>query len=166
MKKLVILSFLLLLMQLPTIVNAEKCDLDKISINSISVENKSDSVEEINKATVSGKNININLSMSELGANIKYKLVVKNESNAAYQISKDSLNINSDFIDYILESEDNSYIVKANSSKTIYLIIEYKNEVPDDIFEYGIYNDKKNMTFNLSTGETREYSNTSKNKTQ
>ena len=116
-----LLPILLFLMFIPLYVNAETCDTDKITISSITVENKSDNVEELEKATASGKNINLNLSMSEVGDNIEYKFVVKNDSNEDYELDKTSLNLNSDYINYLFETEDNSNVVKANSSKTVTL---------------------------------------------
>ena len=116
-----ILPILLFLMFIPYIVNAETCDTDKITIKNIAIESKSDNVEELSQATASGKNINLNLSMSEVGDNIEYKFVVKNDSNKDYELDKTSLNLNSDYINYLFETEDNSNVVKANSSKTVTL---------------------------------------------
>ena len=152
MKRLILL-ILILIMFLPIYVNAETCDTDKISISSISLKEKSDNVEELNEATANGNNIILNLSMSEVGDNIKYKIAVKNDSNKDYELDKNSFNISSNYIEYILESDDNSNIVKANSSKTVYLKVEYKNQVPEDSFESGTYNDNKTMTVNLLTGD-------------
>ena len=162
MKKL-ILPILLFMMFIPFIVNAETCDTDKISISSITVAEKSDNVEELDEATASGKNLNLNLSMSEVGDNIEYKIVVKNDSNEDYELDKNSFNISSDYIAYTLESDDNSNIVKANSSKTVYLKVEYKTEVPEDAFESGTYYDNKTVTVNLSTGDTINVPDTLKN---
>lgn len=152
MKK-ILLSLLLIAMFIPFVVNAKTCDTDKISISSISLKEKSDNVEELNEATTNGNNIILDLSMSEVGDNIKYKIAVKNDSNEDYELDKNSFNISSNYIDYILESDDNSNIVKANSSKTVYLKLEYKNQVPEDSFESGTYNDNKTMTVNLSTDD-------------
>lgn len=149
-----IFTIIILILVIPYIVNAETCDTNKISISSIEIENQSDDVEELSKGTASDKNINLNLSMSEVGDNIKYKIVVKNDSNEDYELGKNSLNINSDYIDYTLESENNNYIVNANSSKTLYLKIEYKNKVPEDKFETGSFVDNKTIILDLSSGDT------------
>lgn len=162
MKKL-LFSIILFMMFMPMFVNAETCDTDKISISSITVESKTDSVEELDEATANGKSINLNLSMSNVGDNIEYKIVVKNDSNEDYELDKNSLNISSDFIKYTLESEDDTNIVKANSSKVVYLKVNYANEVPDDAFESGTYNDNKSITLNLSTGDTINVPDTLKN---
>ena len=151
------LSFiiLLILMVIPFYVNAETCDTNKVSISSITTNEKSDNVEELQEATANGRNINLNLSMSEVGDNIEYKIIVKNDSSEDYALDKNSFNISSDYIDYTLESEDNSNIVKANSSKTIYLKVEYKNEVPEEAFESGTFNENKTMIVQLSNDDTK-----------
>ena len=148
-----ILPVLLFLMFIPFYVNAETCDTDKITISSITMENKSDNVEELEAATVSGKNINLNLFMSNVGDTIKYKITIKNDSNEDYLFDKNSFNIESDYINYSLESSNNSNIVKKKSSKTMYLNIQYRNEVPSELLESGSYNDNKNMKVILSTGD-------------
>lgn len=146
MKKVFLVILLLLF---PVVVNAEECDSTKIKIDSITFDEGSNSVSEINDADAEGKNINLNLSMSEVGDNIKYKIILKNESSEDYEIDKNDFKISSEYIDYSFESEDNSNIIKANSSKTIYLKVEYKNEVPDDLLESGSYNDSRTMKVNL-----------------
>ena len=158
-----ILPILLFLMFIPLYVNAETCDTDKITIENITIESKSDNVEELDEATASGKNINLNLSMSEVGDNIEYKIVVKNDSNEDYELDKNSFNISSDYIKYTIESEDDTSLFKANSSKVVYLKVNYANEVPDDAFESGTYNDNKTITLNLYTGDTISVMDTLKN---
>ena len=149
MKKYLLLFFLFV-MFIPFMVNAETCENDKITISSITVDNKSDNVEELSEATSSNKNINLNLSMYEVGDYIEYKFVVKNDSKEDYELDKNNLNINSDYISYSFETDDNSSIVKANSSKNVTLRIEYKTKVQEDKFENGYYNDNKAMKIQLS----------------
>ena len=158
-----ILPILLFLMFIPLYVNAETCDTDKITIDNITIENKSNNVEEIEEATANGKNINLNLSMSEVGDSIEYKFIVKNDSNEDYELDKNSFNLSSDYIEYTLDTEDDTNIVKANSSKVVSLKVNYANELPDDAFESGTYNDNKSMTLNLSTGDIINVPDTLKN---
>ena len=162
MKKFILL-ILLFLMFMPFIVNAETCDTDKITVENITIESKSDNVEELDEATANGKNINLNLSMSEVGDNIEYKFVVKNNSNEDYELDKTSLNISSDYINYSFETEDNFNVVKANSSKNVTLRVVYKNEVSEDKFESGSYTDSKTVTVQLSNGNTINVPDTFKN---
>ena len=158
-----ILSLILIVLFIPFYVVAETCDTDKLSISSITVEEKSSNVEEIDEASANGKNINLNLSMSDVGDSIKYKVIVKNDSNEDYELNKSSFNIKSDYIDYFLDSADDSNIVKANTSKIVYLKIQYKNEVPDELFESGAYNDNKSITVQLSNDNNANDQNTIKN---
>lgn len=164
MKKIkLILPILILALFMPFMVNAETCDINKITIDSITLEEKSDNVIELEEASANGKNINLNLSVSEVGDNIKYKITVKNDSNEDYELDNNIFNVSSDYIDYTLESEDDSNIIKANSSKIIYLKAEYKNQVQEDKFESGTFNDNKTMTVSLSTKNTINVPNTLKN---
>lgn len=162
MKK-IILSILLFVLFIPFFVNAETCDLDKISISSITIEEKSDNVEELDEATANRKNINLNLSMSDVGDTIVYKIIVKNDSDEDYQFDKNSISINSDYIDYSMESDDDYTIIKANETKEIYLRVEYNNEVPEEKFSNGAFNENKEMVVNLSTGNTISVPDTLKN---
>ena len=146
--------FFILFLLIPFFVKAEVCDVDKISINSIEVEEKSNNTQELEKASVKGRSINFNLGMFEVGDMLRYKIVVNNDSNNDYELDENSFKIESDYIDYSFESEDNSNIVKANSSKTIHLKIEYKNEVPSEAFESGVYSADKKMLVNLSSNNS------------
>ena len=142
---------LLIVLFIPLLVNAEACDNDKVSISSITIENKSDNVEEINDANVQGKNVSLNLNMSNVGDNIKYRIIVKNDSNKDYLLNKNSIKVSSNYIDYNIESSDNSNIVKAKTAKAFYLNVLYKNGVPDNLFENGSINDNVTMKLNLSS---------------
>ena len=102
-------------------VKANTCNPDKLSIESISTLEKSDNTEEIEETSLEDKNIKLNLSMSDVGDNIKYKLIIKNDSNEDYKLDEKSLNIESGYMNYIFETEDEDNIIKANSSKVVYL---------------------------------------------
>ena len=83
---------------IPLLVNAETCNNDKVTISTITVDDKSNNVEEINNATTSNNNININLNMSNVGDNIKYKFIVNNDSNDDYYLNKNSIKVSKHFI--------------------------------------------------------------------
>ena len=136
---------------IPLFVNAETCDNDKVSISSITVENKSGNMEEINEADVEGKDVNLNLNMSNVGDNIKYRIIIKNDSNDDYLLNKNSIKVSSNYIDYNIESSDNNNVVKAKTAKAFYLNVLYKNQVPDNVFENGSINDNITMKLNLSS---------------
>lgn len=150
MKKYILLIFLFMIF-FPFYVNAEICDNDKITIRSITIENKSDNVEIIEDATATGKMISLKMNMEEVGDGIQYKLIVRNDSNADYELNKNSILTDSSYINYSLSFDDNSNIIKANSSKIVYLKVEYANEVPEDLFNNNSFSENKTVKINLSS---------------
>ena len=142
-----ILALLLFLLFIPIMVLAE--DSDKISVSSIIIEEKTNNVLEIDDPSAS----NISLSMEEVGDKIKYKITIKNDSDDDYEFDKDSFNISSDYIDYVFELEDDSYIISAKSSKILYLTVKYINQIPDNIFSNGVYNDNVSISLTLISKE-------------
>ena len=152
---------ILLVLFIPVIVNAETCDTSKVYIDSISVDGTT-TVEELSPAIVEDKTINLNLGMNDVGDNIKYKINIKNDSNEDYEIDNNSINLNSEYINYSIESNDNSNIVKAKNNKTMYLNVQYKKEIPDDAYTRGVFNDNLTMKMNLSTKDELLNPNTGK----
>ncbi len=141
MKKL--LLFLLLIV--PVFVTAKTCDNSQIYISSITADNQE---LEVKPATTNDKTANINLKMTNLGDTIKYKIIIENKSNDDYDLDN-SINIKSNYIDYSIKSEDNSKTIKAKTSKTLILKVEYKKQIPENLFNNGKYNVNKNISFNI-----------------
>lgn len=140
----------LLILIIPFMVNAATCDTDKITINSIKlVDDGNDNVTENSDPVAAGKEIKVDISMSNVGDNAIYKLIVKNDSDEDFEFDKNSINIDSQYIDYSFDI-DGTNIIKANSSKEIYLNINYKKEVPDSAFEDGIFLNEQTMNVDLS----------------
>ena len=151
MKK--VLYFLIaIIFFIPVMVNAAECDISKVYIDSISVDKATGNVEELEDATAKDKKVNLNLRMSTKDDEILYKVVLKNDSEDDYEINKNSIKLNSDYIEYSLESNNNN-IVKAKSSRTIYLRVKYKTEVDPSKFVNGIYQDDITMRVNLRTDD-------------
>ena len=151
--KKVIFLILLFFVFLPFIVKAESCDLSKISIDSVTIKDKTDNVMEIEEPSIEGNNLKVDLKMFEVNDSIEYKLLLKNDSSEDYELDDKSFNTNSEYIKYTLNTDDNNLIVKSGESKEVYLKIQYKNEVPRTVFSDGKYNDNKNIVLNLSNSE-------------
>ena len=155
MKKIIyFIMFILLVFIFTPNVYAAACDTDKITISSIDLEQLDGTAIENEDPEAEGKDIAIDLSMGTVGDYAKYKIVVKNDSEDDFEFNKTSLNINTDYIDYEFEAEDNSTIVKAHSTKTLYLRVNYKNEVPVNKFTNGVFDDSQVMDVNLSANDT------------
>ncbi len=151
MKKIRLIISVIMLLLIPFVVKAETCNGDDISISSITMEEKSRNVIELDEATADGKNINVNLSMTGVGDNIKYKVEVNNESKDDYELDENSFNLNSDYIDYTIEPDDGNTTVKAGEVKGAVLTIQYSNKVPYTEFNGGSYNIGDTMLLNLSS---------------
>ena len=150
-----IILFLLLLFT-PFVVFAETCDYN-ISIDSIELITKSNGVKELQKASTNGMNINLYLSMNDVGDNAKYEIVIKNSSNSDYELDNANIGINDKYINYVIALNDGSNVIKAKSSKSGTLIVTYKKQVPDNKFDSGTYNAGKTIYYssgikNPSTG--------------
>ena len=151
--KKLILPVILFLMLMPFMVNAETCDLDKITIDSVTIKEKTDNVTEVEQPIIEGKKIKVNLKVMEVNDSIEYKITIKNDSNEDYELGKNSLNVNSDYIEYTLKTADDGLIVKSGETKDVYLKVQYKNEVPDNEFSDGKFNDNKSFVLNLSNDQ-------------
>lgn len=144
------LIIFILFMSLPIMISAEVCENDNIVLKSISLNNKTDYVEEITPATTKKDEINLDIKMFETGDFIEYNLRVKNTSNDTFYLEKSFINIESDYIDYTLSYKDDSNLMKANTEKEVLLKIFYKNEVPKEKFALDKYSDKLSFKIDLS----------------
>ena len=142
---------------IPLIINAETCDNDKITLELLANETHYEgNVTVKSDPVINGKNINVDLVMFDQGDAVGYVFDIINNSNEDYEIDKNSFNINSDYINYSLNLEDNSTIVKAGTRQRASLIVEYANPVPTDTLLAGPVTDNKTITVNLSAGQDIE----------
>ena len=122
--------FLLLLLIVPFIVKADS----GLIIEKIEYDSKTDLAEVVEEPTFEENKINLNVRFYNLNDYIKYKITLKNDTDKDYEISSEV-----DLTEYItigfepLDSNDN--LLKSNSTKTVYFIIKYANEVPLEEFE-------------------------------
>lgn len=140
----------LLIFGIPFISLAKTCDVDKVFINSISVSNKSENVIEIENAQANKKQVDINLNMKEKNDFIEYKIEVKNESDEDFYFDKNLIIDHSKYIDYKLSSDDNSYIVKGNSSEKMTIKVYLKEDVAQADYSDGVYSEDNIFVINIS----------------
>lgn len=150
MKKLFLLLILLLL---PIGVFAKTCDTSKIQITSVKEINKSNDVTELQDATFKDKTIGVNLSFVNVKDYIEYRVVVKNASDEDYELDKNSVDLNLEYMNYSLKAEDNSNIIKKGEEKTLLLRIQYNTPVDPEKYVDGKYQENKNLGLNLSNRE-------------
>ena len=152
LKKL-LLIFVISIMFIPFVVNAETCENDKISIESIEISSISENVVEKNEPVINGMGVKLDLEMSEVDDSIEYEMTIKNDSSSDYKLDKNSLNIESDYIDYTFETKDKTNIVKAKTSSEAVLTIQYRNEVPEELLEDGSFTDNKIFSIGMNDGK-------------
>ncbi len=137
--------------QKPTTTQAANtnCNDNQITIQSVTMQSKNGEAVETAQPTIQGKKINLNVTMSNVGDYIKYNIVIRNDSEEDYEFG--NLGSSSNYITYSYDFSDNSNIVKAGTTKTVSLKVEYKNEVPVTAFVNGAFEDDKELEINLST---------------
>ena len=141
MKKIVLVMIILLF---PSIVLAkDTCNNNDIKIEEITIEEKEGYTEELTPVSIENNKINLNLEMYNVGESITYKIKVKNNSNNDYYFTKDSFNLNTEYLEY--EILNDNEVIKSTEEKEIELKITYKEKIPEDS-----YNENNMMSITLS----------------
>ena len=142
MKK--ILLVILFLLLFPSMVLAkDTCNNNDIIIEEINVEEKGGYTEELIPVNIDNNKINLNLEMYSVGESITYKIKIRNNSNSDYYFTKDSFNLNTNYLEYSLLND--SEVIKRNEEKEIELKIIYKKQISEDEF-----NENNRMSITLS----------------
>ncbi|MBR6133766.1 MAG: hypothetical protein IKQ29_03500 [Bacilli bacterium] len=148
MKK--ILMFIILL--LPFYVYAEdSCNQNDIQIESITLDSTQGNIEQTTEPSTDNNQINLGLKANVIDDNAVYKVVIKNTSNQDYVFDQSSLS--TDYLNYDITYEDNSDIVKAGESKTIYLKVHYATKPATENLTNGTVTTQPKVTFNLQKEE-------------
>ena len=148
-----LLIMLTLIILFPLFVKAESCNEKDITIDSIEVLQKSKSVEEVTPAESDGKNVAFNLQMENLYDQIKYKIVLKNNSEEEYVLDEKTLELKSDYFDYDLELEDEDNVIESNDKKVVYYTIKYDTPVDFDSNNNGFYTEDNAMVLSVSLNQ-------------
>ena len=142
MKK-ILLGILFLLLFPSMVLAKDTCNSNDITTEEITIEEKEGYTEELTTISIDNNKINLNLEMYNVGESITYKIKIKNNSNNEYYFTKDSFNLNTDYIEYSLLND--SEVIKSNEEKEIELKITYKKQIPEDEF-----NENNMMSITLS----------------
>ena len=158
--KKIILLLVSFIMILPTVLFAqettETCNDDLITINSITVDSKDDSVVEKTPASINGKEINLDLKMDTVGSKITYALSISNGTQEDYA-APEFASTGGDYIDYSFTAGAASNIIPAGTTKTLYLVVTYENPVPDAAFTGGTFQNDENLVIDLTTDIDEPY---------
>ena len=147
MKKTLLLLGIGLFFLFPFLVQAK----EDVSIVDASVLEKSEHAVELEKITYDQLSLSFKLSFQEVNDYIRYKVIVQNNSNKDYEIKKETDGFqNSEFFLYQFDFEGDSSVVKAHTSKTLYLTARYMKEIDSSLYEDGKFVEKNQMKINLA----------------
>ena len=148
MKKVLYLLFAMVLSLMFVPVHAATEDIE---ITSIDLVDHGGIAREVNHATAEGLSINFDVKFYNKDDFVKYKVVIKNTSKDSYELS-DQTNFNkSDYIEYKFEFENDNKVVDPGSEKVMYIVITYKNAVPENLLlEDGGFQEDNAMKINLN----------------
>ena len=141
-KKLLIIILLLI----PFIVLAENKDVE---IKSIELVDKSEDVEELEKATFKDLKLNFSLKFTTKDDYAKYKIVLVNNSDKDYEIDNTSTFNEKKFIKYDYEVDNKDKILKSKDELTVNVIITYIKELEDSDFVDGFYKETNSVSLEL-----------------
>ena len=123
---------------------------NNVSIESISLVEKSDDLIELSKPTTNGMNLGFNLSFLNIGDKAKYEIIISNNSNKDYYINNETRFNKSNYISYTYEFNEKVYKIEKNSKLKMYITIEYTSILPPQKLVNGMYTEDNAMSIDLS----------------
>ena len=147
MKKTLLFLGIGLFFLFPFLVHAK----DDVRIVEAGVLEKSEHATEVEEISYQQLTLSFKLSFQEVNDYIRYKVVVQNDSNKDYEIRSDTDGFqNSDYFLYQFDFDGDSNVVKAHSSRTMYLMARYMQEIDSSLYEDGKFVERKQMKINLA----------------
>ncbi len=140
MKK--ILFILISLLFIP-VVYAES----SIEIQSIEMDSKSDDAIELSKPSFEDLDMNLDVSLKKVGDYVKYKVIIKNNSDINYELKNTKTFAERDFVKYTYESKKTK--LSANDTLEILVTIEYSKEVAPGSYIQDKYSDSNEAIIEL-----------------
>jgi len=141
MKK--VLSFLFLLF-VPFMVHAAEVEIKSI----IELEKIGD-VQVNHEPSFKGMKIDFDLAFTNVGDAVKYKVVVKNNSDEDLEIEKDAQYGANKYIKYEAEFKEGTNVIKAGKEAEIVITASYDKEIPVEEFDNGVYNERGTVAINF-----------------
>lgn len=124
-------------------------DNNSIQIETISINKKNGSVEEVSKPLINNQKLSFNLIMYNVGDYVEYNVRLKNNSKENYYINEDTIVEKSNNIKYKIDYDDTN-ILKPNNSKTIRIKIIYNKAYDKKMFKSGKYHSNTSSILNIS----------------
>ena len=142
------IKYLLLpILLVPFLVLAETKNVEIKSISNYV--DKSDAAEELEKPNIEGLKLGFKLKFTKQDDFIKYKFIIKNNTDKDYEIDNSSTFNEKKFIRYDYEVENNAKVLKANEELSITVTITYVKALDDSEFENGVFTETNQVSFEL-----------------
>ena len=140
--------FAIIVLLFPFLIFAEDlCKEEDIIIESIELKEENGNAKALSYSKNNNNTLNLNTKMNVIGDSITYKVLIKNTSSSDYSFDKNQ--ITTDYLIYDVSYEDNSSIIKAGTTKSIYLTVQYNNKPKEEILSNGTTNRTNDISFNL-----------------
>ena len=124
-----------------------------VSITKIEEVEKKGEVTVLADPTFEGLNISYNLAFNSVGDTITYKATLHNGDTEDYRIENGTAFSKSGYITYTFNFSDNSDIIKANTTKDMFVTIKYNKAVPAALLANGEYEEENNMDVILTNSK-------------
>ena len=138
---------LITLLLVPFIVLAETKNVEIKSISNYV--DKSDAAEELEKPNIEGLKLGFKLKFTKQDDFIKYKFIIKNNTDKDYEIDNSSTFNEKKFIRYDYEVENNAKVLKANEELSITVTITYVKALDDSEFDNGVFTETNQVSLEL-----------------
>ena len=113
----------------------------EIEVDNIEIYDKSNYVTENNEPELDSFDINYDLRFEDFEQYIIYKITLSNTSDNDFNYD---LNFDNTQMNYTIINDDNNYI-QANSTKNIFVKINYQEEIDESLYEEELYNTYENL---------------------
>lgn len=125
-----------------------------VLISKIELVEKGDNVEIKNEPTFDSLEIHFSFRFKEVEDFVKYKVTIQNNDSVDYKIDHTGSFAASDYILYEYDFEDHSDVIKAGSTKVMYIVVKYNTEVPHDAFSDYKYVESNSVVIHLSNNNS------------
>ncbi len=143
MKKILLFIFLLFI---PFMVKAQD-----VVIKEVTLVDSTEGMEAEEHPEFENLKINFNLKFSKLGDFVKYKVVLENTSDKAYELENMTKFNEGEYVKYEMIYEG-SEIIRAHRTEEFFIVVTYNKFVKE--FENGKYVEKNAMSIDLKDGES------------
>ena len=130
---------------------------ENVSIESITLDSKSDNAEEINDASYEALSIKFNIKFYEVDDYVKYKIIINNSTNMDYEMSENKSN--SEYIKYEYSYDDENTIIEKNKKSIIYITIKYNKGVSKELFMDGTFTETNFLVIDFGNDTIDKFNN-------